>query len=270
VPGAQQVEGRVGRGEPADVEDPGQASAGRDEHVARHEVAVVHDVPGIAARQIPQRRPHPAQPNGVEQPLAALEAGFQPLVVVAQIAAAAAAGERPDAGGDRPDAGDELRQVERERDRLPRVGVGCHGVGCHGVGCHDAWQPGLHRPRQRVARARLAQRDRLRGSEPGPPGELGGRLRLQLQHAQDRDRIPGFEREPGRVAVADAEDRVDRPGPGHRPDRQRLPLRELPVDQGPRRLGRDVQLVLMHPHTARVADGQAGARSSARHRRRLG
>jgi hypothetical protein len=248
VPGAQQVEGRVGGAEPADVEDPGQPSVGRDEHIARHEVAVVHDVPGVAARQLPQRRPHPTQPAGVEQPGTAQEARFQPLVVVAQVAAAA--GERPATGGDRPDAGDELGQVARERSRLPRVGVGRHGVGCH-----DAGQPRLHRPRQRIARARLAQRDRLRSAEPGPPGELGGRLRLRLQRAPDRDRVPGFEREPGRVAVADAEDRVDRPGPGDGPDRQRLTLRKLPVDQGPRHRGRDVQLIVMHPHTARVADG---------------
>jgi hypothetical protein len=193
MPSAQQVEGRVGGAEPADVEDPGQPSVGRDEHVARHQVAVVHDVPGVAAQQLPQRRPHPAQPAGVEQPLAAQEARFQPGVVVAQVAATAAAGERPaaggdrpDAGGDRPDAGDELGQVERERNRLPRVGTGGRGVDCHGAG-----QPRLHRPRQRIARARLAQRDRLRGGEPGPPGELGGRIRLRLQRAQDRDRVRG-------------------------------------------------------------------------------
>jgi hypothetical protein len=245
VPGAQQVEGRVGRAESADVEDPGQARVSRDEQVARHEVAVAHDVPGIAARQLPQRRPQPTQPAGVEQPGAAQEARFQPRVVVVQVAAATAAAERPAAGRDQPDAGDELGQVARERSRLPRVGAGRHGAG----------QPRLHRPRQRIARAGLAQRDRLRSAEPGPPGELGGRLRLRLQRAPDRDRVPGFEREPGRVAVADAEDRVDRPGPGDGPDRQRPPLRKLPVDQGPRRRDRDVQLVVMHPHTARVADG---------------
>ena len=123
------------------------------------------------------------------------------------------------------------------------------------VGRHGAGQPRLHRPRQRIPLARLAQRDRLRGggtgsARPARPAAFASASSVRRDHA----RVPGFEREPGRVAVADAEDRVDRPGPGDRPDRQRPPLRKLPVDQRPRHRGRDVQLVVMHPHTARVAE----------------
>jgi hypothetical protein len=182
---------------------------------------VVHDVGGSTARQVPKLRPHPAQPAHVEQSRAADEARFQPLVVIVQVAAAPPTGERPAEGGDRPHADDELGQVERERGRLARVRVGGDGAG----------QPRLHRPRQRIARARLAERDRLRGVEPGPSGQLGRRLRLRLERPPQHVDVPGLKREPGRVEVADPEDRVHRPGRGDRPDRQRPPLRKLPVNQ---------------------------------------
>jgi hypothetical protein len=211
VPRAHQVERRIRGLESADVEDAGQAAAvARHEHVARHEVAMVHDVGGVTARQVPQLRPHPAQPVHVEQPRAADEARFQPLVVIVQVAAAAAAGERPAEGGDRPDADDELGQVACKRRRVARVRVGGDGAG----------QPRLHRPRQRIARARLAERDRLRGSEPGSSRQLGRCLRLRLERPPHHVDVPGFKREPGRAEVADPEDRVNRPGGGDVPDRQ--------------------------------------------------
>jgi len=228
VPRAYQVERRIRGRQAADVEDARQTAAvARHEHVARHEVAVVHDVVGITARQVPQLRPHPAQPVHVEQPRAADEARFQPLVVIVQVAAAARTGERPAEGGDRPDADDELGQVDRERGRVARIRVGGDGAG----------QPRLHRPRQRIARARLAERGRLRGLEPGPPRQLGRCPRLRLERPPHHVDVPGVKREPGRVEVADPEDRVHRPGGGDGPDRQRPPLRKLPVDQRPYHVG---------------------------------
>ena len=64
MPGAEQVERRVGGPEVADVEDSGQAVlVAGDEKVARHQVGVVHEVGRVAAGQVPQRGPHPAQPG---------------------------------------------------------------------------------------------------------------------------------------------------------------------------------------------------------------
>ena len=204
---------------------------------------MVHDVFGPIARQFPQPGPAAAERGHVHQPFAAEQAHLYPLVVGGQVTAAAGAGEDTAAGGDRPDAGDELGQVAGERHRFARVSVGGH----------RARQPRLHRPWQRVTRARVAQRDRLGRGKLGAPGQFGRCLGLRLQPAPHLAGVPGFQRESGGIAVANAEDRVDRPGAGHLPHRQVAPARELPVDQRPGRLRRDGQLVLMHPHLARVA-----------------
>lgn len=119
VPGADQVERRVGGTEAADVEHAGQAPAG-DQDVPRGQVAVAHDVRRLA-RQFPERGPHVGQARDVEESLALAEAGAHPRVVVLQVAAAPAAAERPAAGTDRPDPGDELRQVTGEGNRVRGV-----------------------------------------------------------------------------------------------------------------------------------------------------
>jgi len=49
VPGTHQVQGRVGRPQAADIEDPGQAPAGH-QHIAGNQIAVAHHVAGRPTR----------------------------------------------------------------------------------------------------------------------------------------------------------------------------------------------------------------------------
>jgi hypothetical protein len=51
MPGTHQVESGVGRPEASDIKHPYKAPVG-DQSVRRNEVAVVHDVGSVAARQI--------------------------------------------------------------------------------------------------------------------------------------------------------------------------------------------------------------------------
>ena len=202
-----------------------------------------HHVAARAARQVAHLLPHPAQPGHVEEVLAVAEALLHPGVVRPQVAAAAGAAEGPAAGADRPHPGDELGQVARERRGLARILGGGHGAG----------QPGLHRPRQRVPGPRLAERDRLGGAEPGPPGQFPRRLRLGLQLAARPAGIPRAQREPGGQPVADPEDRVDGALRRDGPDRQVPPLRELVVHQRAHGRRGHRQLVSVHPHPVTLA-----------------
>ena len=201
---------------------------------------MAHHVTARAARQLAQVLPHPAQPRNVQQFLAGGEAGLHPGVMRAQVASPARAAERPAASADRAHPADELGEVMRERVGSARVLV---------VRRHSG-QPGLHRPRKRVTRARLAERHRLRRAEPGASGQFaGGRRLLRQALAYHGDGI-GLQREAGREVLADAEDGVDRPRRIHHGDGQAPPLRELLVHQCPHRLrGR------------RSADHHASARS---------
>src|SRR5262249_47624677 len=125
MPGAHEVQGRIGRSETADVQDPGEASAGH-ENVAGYEIAVRHHVTGSAARQSAQDGPQVAAPGYVQETFAVAEARLHPRVVGRQVAAPAAAGELPAPRVDPAYVADELGQVVRERDRAGRVVVGRH------------------------------------------------------------------------------------------------------------------------------------------------
>ena len=139
----------------------------------------------------------------------------------AQVTSPARSAERPAPRADRAHAADELGQVMRERDGSARVLIG---------GRHPG-QPGLHRPRQRVARAGLADGHRLGRGEPGSPRQLAGRGRLRFQLPPHRGGIARPQREPGREPAADAEDGVDRPRGIDLCNGQLAPARELLIHQ---------------------------------------
>ena len=91
-------------------------------------------------------------------------------------------------------------QIMRERHRPAWVLIQRRNPG----------QPGLHHPRQRVARAGRADRYRLGRGKPGTPGQLARRSRLRLELPPCRGGITRPQREPGRELVSDAEDGADR------------------------------------------------------------
>ena len=198
VPGRDQVQCRVGRTEPADVQHAGQPPGG-DQHVAGNQVAVVHHVGGRSPRQLPQPRPLAAQPRHVQQPLAALEAGLQPRVVIMQVAAAAGAGERPARG---------CRSTARP------------GMNSARSSANATDSPGSRRsPRRRAATSgpTTAADSPAPGSPSATGSGVGTRVRPASSGAASASassprprRRPRAEREPGREPVADAEDRVDR------------------------------------------------------------
>lgn len=220
----------------------GQASIG-DEHVTRNEIAMGHHVWSLAARQIPHGGPHSAKARNVDEALTVPEADFHPRVVRWQIASATAAAECPATRVDGAHVVDELGEIVREPDRSTRVTFGGY----------DARYPRLDRPRKRVAVAGLAERDRLRCRESCTTPQLEGCFRLGRQPASRRPGVVRPEREPGRETVADAENRVDRPRRGDRPDGHVPPLGELIMDQVAGHLRRHDQLVGMHPHAGSLA-----------------
>jgi hypothetical protein len=160
---------------------------------------VAHHVRRLAG-QFPEGGPHQRQPPDVEQPLTFPEAGAHPRIVVLQVAAAPPAAEHPATRGDRPDPSDELGQVGGE---VGRPGGVVFVAGAAG-------QPGLHRPRQRVTGARLADGDLLGHGEPGGGGQFPGGRRLGLERAADGGGVGHLQREARGELVAEAEDRVDR------------------------------------------------------------
>jgi hypothetical protein len=166
------------------------------------------------------------------------QAGVHPLVVVRQVSAASAAGERPAADPDRPDADDELRQVAGEGHLAGGVVLLARATG----------QPGLHRPRQRIAGSRLAQGDDRGHREPGRDGELRGGRRLGLQVPAGRDGVGALQGEPRSEPVTEAEDGVVRAGGGNAADVQSPPLRKLRADQVARHGGVDEMFAGVHGH----------------------
>jgi hypothetical protein len=113
-----------------------------------------------------------------------------------------------------------------------------------------AGQPGLDAPRQRIARARLSDRHRLRGGHGGGVGQFTRGLGLGHQRRVGLRRVVTDQRESGGQVVADPEDRVHGPGRTQLGDRQSTPLRELHLDQPADGLRVDVELVGVHRHAA--------------------
>jgi hypothetical protein len=158
--------------------------------------------------------------------------------VVLQVAAAPVAAEHAAAGRDRPDAGDELGQVGGEGGRAGRVVLVAGAAG----------QPGLHRPRQRVAGPGLADGDLPGHREPGGRGQFAGGGRLGGERAAYRRRVGALQGEPRREPVPEAEDGVDGARRGDPADRQVAPPGKLGGDQVPHQGGGDGQLAGVHRH----------------------
>jgi hypothetical protein len=158
--------------------------------------------------------------------------------VVLQAAAAPPAAEHPAPRGDRPDPGDELGEVGGEGGRSGGIVFVAGAAG----------QPGLHRPRQRVAGARLADGDLLGHGEPGGGGQFPGGRRFGLERAADGGGVGPLQREARGELVADAEDRVDRARRVDPADRQPAPPGELRADEVPHHGGGDRQLIGVHGH----------------------
>lgn len=128
--------------EPADVDHSGQPAGVVEQHIAGDKVGVRHHLG--PARQLAPTAPQVAQARHVHQVGAVFEALLDPVVVCGQVAVAAAAREQTPVGRQRTQLADEPGQVARQR------------IGRRSVPGHPAGQPGLHRPRQRVARTGLA------------------------------------------------------------------------------------------------------------------
>src|SRR5258708_5491945 len=103
-----------------------------------------------------------------------------------QVASPTSATERPATRVDRAYTTDELGQVVRKRNRLAWIVVGGH----------NTRQPGLHRPRKRVARPGFTQRHRLGRGEPRATYQLAGCLRLRLQPPPRRPDVARHQGEP--------------------------------------------------------------------------
>ena len=116
-------------------------------------------------------------------------------------------------------------------------------------------QPGLHRPRQRVAVPRLAQRDGLGHRHPQRADQPPGGRRLLLEGAPHRVRDPGLQREPRREVVAQPGDRVHGAGQRQQPDLAGGERGQLVGDERPYGLDVDLELPLVHRHVRRACRG---------------
>ena len=98
MPGPDQIEGRVRRTQTTDIDDPNQATL-RDQHVARNEIAMSHDI-SSDTRKLAKRVPQAAEPRSIEELLAVLEAGLHPCIVGMQVSTSARSSERTTEGFD--------------------------------------------------------------------------------------------------------------------------------------------------------------------------
>jgi hypothetical protein len=151
-----------------------------DEDVAGDQVAVGHHVIG-ASRQRPHACPPASKSRNVQELSTALKAGLHPGIMGSQLAPPALAVERPAAGVDGPRVPDELGQVVGKQDRFARVLVGRR----------SPWQPGLHRPWQRVARSGLVERDWLGRREPCASQQLTAAWASDSSHRRVASTSPG-------------------------------------------------------------------------------
>ena len=167
MPGTNEVKRGISRADVFNINDARKAPTCH-QHVARDQIAVGHNVPVSASRHCPQHLPHLAKSRHVQQSLAAREAGVHPLVLGRQLASASRACEGPATSVDGPDAADELSKVMSKGDRPAWVSLAGD----------DARYPGLHRPGERIAEARLAQSNGLRSWKARAPGQFPGCLRF--------------------------------------------------------------------------------------------
>ena len=166
------------------------------------------------------------------------EARLHPLVMLAQIAATALPVMGPTLSVDVAHTQNELDDVLGESDAPCGVGVRCR----------DAMDPGLHRPRQGVARTRLSDCDGLGCRDSRPIQQLSRCCYLCLDPASDRVGIVRMKGEARDESVADPKERVHRPRRRHRLDPQVRPLRELRGDEATNRRRGHVELACVHSH----------------------
>lgn len=221
MPSTHKIQRRVGRAEAAYIENPRQSSVRRDENVPRNQVAVTGHIGTGAARQFTHLGPHPAQSRYIKQSFASLETDTHPPIVGIEHPAPTRAIEHLPIGRDRAHVGDELRQILRESLRISRITIGRHGTR----------QPGLHGPRQPIARSRSTNSYGLRGWKPVVPKQFRRRIHLSMYLPQHCVAIFTLQRKSRREPITDTKDRVNRSRTRHTRDRQSPPLRELIIDQ---------------------------------------
>ena len=125
------------------------------------------------------------------------------------------------------------------------------------LGGGRAGDPGLLRPRQRIAGPGLAERNGLGHRHGGVTGELARGIGLAPDQCQHRVRVGVTQWEARRKVRSDAEDRVDRARRADRRDRQGRPIGELRVDERANRLLGHRELVLVHAMRSRLPGGEA-------------
>src|SRR3712207_4309022 len=109
MPGGDEIEGRIGGAQTADIDDSDEAFL-VDQHVAGDEVAVGHDVASGGGGQSAEPGPQSPERLDIEQRAAPVETGRHPDVVIGQLTSATRATKGPTPGGDRADVSDELGQ----------------------------------------------------------------------------------------------------------------------------------------------------------------
>jgi hypothetical protein len=114
MPGTDQVERGIGCTEASNIEHPNKTPVG-DQSVRGDKVAVVHDVGGIAAREIAHLGPDGSKSCDVKQAFAVGQALLHPFVVGAQFAAATVTVVGSPASIDGSDGVDEIAQICGER-----------------------------------------------------------------------------------------------------------------------------------------------------------
>lgn len=215
---------------------------------------VRHDV-GPLPGQCAQPAPEPAQHRNVEEILAVLETGLDPRVVGREVTPTVRPGEGPAAGVGGTECFDDSGQIAGEIERGARVGVDGDRAG----------DPGLHRPRHRVAGPGFAERDRNRHRDRAVCRQVCGGRGFALSLRPSLVERGAAQRESSAPHLPDPVDRVDRPAGRDPPDRVLAPLRELVGNQISDDIVRDGDLVRVHAHGQ--VPGGGGLSSDLRIRR---
>ena len=189
---------------------------------------------------MPQPPPDGAQLRDVQQFGALPEGRLHPLVLIGDSSTAALPVEGPTSG-----VGGSERFDQRGE-------VGGEGRGCGQTGrrCDIPLQPCLHRPRHPVRPPWPSEPDRTRSRERAGRRELDHPGGFPLQGGFESVRIRRAKRKPGSRDRADPVDRIDRPLRIHVFDRLRAVLRKAVVDELSRDVRIDVDLVVVHSHSA--------------------
>ena len=97
MPGANQIESGIRWAQTTDIDDPSQASL-RDQHVARNEITVSHDISSDTRKLA--NAAHIRRSRGTSRSARWLEAGLHPWIVGVQVSTPTRSSERPTEGID--------------------------------------------------------------------------------------------------------------------------------------------------------------------------